>query len=148
MSKGGKRTDAKPDKYRPKLDATARSKIIGALQVGADVKMAAAVVGCSARAIYGLRKRSEKFAQEMDDARAIADERIVKSLFDSARDGNVTAMIFWLKNRRPDQWRDRHDYEIKKTEERRVYVAEFADGSEYGEVEAPAPSDVSTETVN
>lgn len=24
---------------------------------------------------------------------------------------DVTAMIFWLKNRRPDQWRDKHDYD-------------------------------------
>ena len=27
--------------------------------------------------------------------------------------GDVTAMIFWLKNRRPDIWRDRHDIEQK-----------------------------------
>jgi len=26
--------------------------------------------------------------------------------------GNVTAQIFWLKNRRPDQWRDRHDVTV------------------------------------
>jgi len=30
-------------------------------------------------------------------------------LFKSAISGNVTAQIFWLKNRAPDRWRDRYE---------------------------------------
>ena len=30
---------------------------------------------------------------------------------------DVTAQIFWLKNRRPDKWRDRKDFEVSGSEE-------------------------------
>jgi len=35
-----------------------------------------------------------------------SDERVVDSLYKNALAGNVTAQIFWLKNRRPSEWRD------------------------------------------
>ena len=31
---------------------------------------------------------------------------MVESLYHQALSGNVTACIFWLKNRRPSEWRD------------------------------------------
>ncbi len=37
---------------------------------------------------------------------------ITNSLFTSAKGGNVTAQIFYLKNRQPDKWRDRRDHEV------------------------------------
>ena len=33
-------------------------------------------------------------------------QRVENSLYQNAIAGNVTAEIFWLKNRRPDRWRD------------------------------------------
>ena len=33
----------------------------------------------------------------------------------SALDGNTTAQIFWLKNRRPDKWRDKQKDEADTT---------------------------------
>jgi hypothetical protein len=38
--------------------------------------------------------------------RDASDERVVDSLYRQALSGNVTACIFWLKNRRPSEWRD------------------------------------------
>ena len=35
-----------------------------------------------------------------------ADERVVDSLYQQALNGNVGAICFWLKNRRPSEWRD------------------------------------------
>jgi hypothetical protein len=40
--------------------------------------------------------------------REASDERVVESLYQQALAGNVTAQIFWLKNRRPSEWRDVH----------------------------------------
>lgn len=95
-----------------KLNAEKRQQILGALRAGADVGIAASIVNCSRQAIYALRKRDPKFADAMDEARAFADEKVVRALFKAAsQEGNVTAMIFWLKNRRPDQWRDRQQVE-------------------------------------
>jgi len=36
---------------------------------------------------------------------------ITNALFQSAKGGNVTSQIFYLKNRQPDLWRDRRELE-------------------------------------
>jgi hypothetical protein len=42
--------------------------------------------------------------------KAVADERVVNALFEKALRGDTTAMIFWLKNRLPNDWRDRREF--------------------------------------
>ena len=100
-----------------KLTAETKEQVIGALRIGADVATAAAAVGVSRQAIYKLRDRDAKYAERMDEARAFADEKVIRSLFKAAtEDRNVTATIFWLKNRRSDEWRDRHRMELTDPE--------------------------------
>jgi len=41
-----------------------------------------------------------------------ANSRVKMSLYDRAVNGSDTASIFWLKNREPDEWRDRRETEI------------------------------------
>ncbi len=38
--------------------------------------------------------------------RDASDERVIESLYQQALAGNVGAICFWLKNRRPSEWRD------------------------------------------
>lgn len=45
--------------------------------------------------------------------RQASDERVVESLYRNAIGGNVTAQIFWLKNRRPSEWRDVQNIEAQ-----------------------------------
>jgi hypothetical protein len=46
-------------------------------------------------------------------AKDTIDQRVERSLFKRAvEDGDTTAHIFWLKNRRPLEWRDRKETEI------------------------------------
>ena len=37
---------------------------------------------------------------------------VTNALMESAKTGNVTAQIFYLKNRAPDEWKDRKDVQI------------------------------------
>ena len=37
----------------------------------------------------------------------LIDFQVENALLSSALEGNTTAQIFWLKNRRPDKWRDK-----------------------------------------
>lgn len=37
---------------------------------------------------------------------------ITNALFASAKGGNITAQIFYLKNRQPDEWSDRRYHEV------------------------------------
>jgi transcriptional regulator with XRE-family HTH domain len=48
----------------------------------------------------------DNLAASLNDGRDLSDARVEDSLFSSAMAGNVTAQIFWLKNRRPAKWRD------------------------------------------
>ncbi len=44
----------------------------------------------------------------------VIDFQVENALLESALDGNTTAQIFWLKNRRPDKWRDKQNVELSK----------------------------------
>ena len=41
----------------------------------------------------------------------VVDYQVENALLSSALDGNTTAQIFWLKNRRSDKWRDKQKEE-------------------------------------
>ncbi len=79
-------------------------------------------------------KKDDKFFKSIKKGKLKADEKVVKSLYKRACGYAITkqaldsngrvhdleveipadtiAQIFWLKNRKPDQWRDRHNYEV------------------------------------
>ena len=74
--------------------------------------------------------------KELSDAlkigRDVADRVIENALYKAATEGNITAQIFWLKNRKPQQWRDGKALEIagqmettQKTPDRLVFVGTF-----------------------
>ena len=57
-----------------------------------------------------LRRKEQEFSDFSDaikrgQAKGIA--RVSNALYEKAMSGNVTAMIFYLKNRAPSQWKDR-----------------------------------------
>ena len=55
------------------------------------------------------RKKNEESEEAIKKGEALGVEKISNALMTSARDGNVTAQIFYLKNRAPDQWADRQE---------------------------------------
>ncbi len=65
----------------------------------------------SAKSLARWRARCPDFAVAVQRGRDEADATVIQALFDQAKAGNVTAMIFWLKNRQPTKWRDKHDLE-------------------------------------
>lgn len=53
------------------------------------------------------KKRSSDLSEAIKRGEARGLARVSNSLFKSANEGNVTAQIFYLKNRDADSWRDR-----------------------------------------
>jgi len=50
--------------------------------------------------------------EAIDRGRVQGLTEIANSLFESALNGNTTAQIFYLKNRSPDDWRDRFENRV------------------------------------
>lgn len=94
-------------------------------------------LGVSVRTLYRWKGQHKAFCQALKTAKAEADERVERSLFARANGyehdevdirvigqeivqtpirkfypPDTTACIFWLKNRRPDLWRDKVEQEL------------------------------------
>jgi len=59
------------------------------------------------------KKAYPNFSKSLKTGKLLADSMVSKSLYRQALAGNVTACIFWLKNRQPALWRDKHDIDVK-----------------------------------
>lgn len=68
----------------------------------------------SCKTLYNWRQKNEKLDNVLKFNKDIADAQIEESLFQKAKNGDTTAMIFWLKNRRPKYFRERHLSEQEK----------------------------------
>ena len=53
--------------------------------------------------------------QALKKGKAVVDFAVENALLKNALAGDTTAQIFWLKNRKRDKWRDRHDNAIDLT---------------------------------
>ena len=62
--------------------------------------------------LWEWRKKSPKIANALKIGKDEADIQVENALYKAALKGNTTAMIFWLKNRRSKEWRDKIQQEI------------------------------------
>ena len=82
-------------------------------------KEMAAVLGVTEVTLNNWKKNKPDFFKSLRDWKASADANVEKSLYERAlgwedKEGkqyppDTTSMIFWLKNRQPDKWRDKTD---------------------------------------
>ena len=61
------------------------------------------------RAERWLRRNAPDFADTLKKTKEVVDRQVENALFKKACEGDTTAMIFWLKNRRPNDWRDKRE---------------------------------------
>ena len=100
---------------------------------GATDEELAARLGIGVRTLYRYRTQFPLFRAALAESKKIADMRVIRSLYERAtgyeaykdvleKDGavqrlyytvpaDVTACIFWLKNRCPSEWRDKQELE-------------------------------------
>lgn len=130
MSTVGRPSEYDPA-FLPKVEALAKE--------GATDREIAEFLGVSERTVYRWQHEHPLFRQTLKLGKEAADERVIKSLyrravgysFDAvkivadAKTGastvvpyeehvppDTTAAIFWLKNRRADEWRDKSSTEL------------------------------------
>ncbi|MDG1857790.1 MAG: hypothetical protein P8I94_01725 [Emcibacteraceae bacterium] len=104
------------------------------------------------RTIYNWKNEFPAFAETLRDAKMVLDSKVVRSLFEratgysqvdykfAAHGGKITdvkeyqkhyppetaAMVFWLKNRQPNMWRDKQHMELSTS----VTVERLSEGRE------------------
>lgn len=56
--------------------------------------------------LYRWQREEPVIKTALRSGKDVVDYKVEGSLLKAALSGNVTAQIFWLKNRRPEKWRD------------------------------------------
>lgn len=74
--------------------------------------------------LYQYKKDYPEFAKALKKGKAVVDYEVENALLQQALQGNTTAQIFWLKNRRPKKWRDKTSQEISGPDGRPVQIEE------------------------
>lgn len=128
-SKGGR-----PSSYKPEFAPQAQKLA----ELGATDQEMADFFEVEVRTVYRWKHEHDEFCQSLKTGKEVADERVERSLYQRAIGyeqeevkifmpanapapvyapfrakvpPDVTAAIFWLKNRRKEDWRDKHEHE-------------------------------------
>ena len=77
-------------------------------------------MGISRSAFVNWRSKSRDIENAIKRGEDSAVDKVENALFSAACSGNITAQIFFLKNKRPDAWKDKRENEISGNGEMRL----------------------------
>lgn len=72
-------------------------------------------MGVSYSTLKDWKNKYSAISAALKKGKEVVDYQVENALLSSALEGNTTAQIFWLKNRRPGKWRDKQKEETDKT---------------------------------
>lgn len=81
--------------------------ILGWSRDGLSYEQIAQNMGISLNSLKLWRKKYPALDAILRQGKEVSDYAVENALYKKAINGDVTAQIFWLKNRRPERWRDR-----------------------------------------
>ena len=64
-------------------------------------------MGIVTSTFYEWKKKYPKFSEVLKKNKEVVDLEVENALLKSALSGNITAQIFWLKNRKAKEWREK-----------------------------------------
>lgn len=131
MSKEEPKKRGQPSKFEKVKDI-----VIRLAKYGLTDKQMAEIIGVTEQTVNNWKKANPSFFESLKSEKEIADAKVERSLFERATGyshaedkifndngqplvvptikhypPDTTAAIFWLKNRKPAEWRDRQDIE-------------------------------------
>ena len=101
-------------KYKKWLEPEGLVLIQGWTRDGLSDEQVARNMGVSRTSYWDWKKKYPDILNASKKGKEVVDYAVENALLREATSGNVTAMIFWLKNRRPDKWRDKPDYDASE----------------------------------
>lgn len=72
-------------------------------------------IGINTSTLYDWKNKYSEISNALKKGKEVVDFQVENALLKSAMSGNVTAQIFWLKNRKPDKWKDKREEEPPET---------------------------------
>lgn len=88
------------------------TKLRGWARRGLTNEEIAANMGISAATLYNWKNNNLEFLEVLKADKDYCDDQVENALYKAAMEGNVTAQIFYLKNRRRNDWRDKQELEV------------------------------------
>lgn len=76
----------------------------------------AVLFGVSEQSINNWKKEHKEFSLALERGKAKVDAKIAQALYKKAKAGDMRAIIFWLKNRQPQHWREKQEHQIAAPE--------------------------------
>jgi hypothetical protein len=123
----------RPSKFTPAMERQAKLLC----ELGATDQNLAEFFEVNVDSIYEWKKKYPEFSDAIKQGKDIHDDQIEESMAKAAKghegpDGkyyppNPALAIFWMKNRRPEKWRDKQ--EIEHSGEVKTAVLELASGT-------------------
>ena len=69
-------------------------------------------IGINVATLYKWKKQYSEICNALKKTKEIVDREVENALYKKALSGDTTALIFWLKNRRPNDWRDKRETQL------------------------------------
>lgn len=74
-------------------------------------------LGISRTTFYKFKDEHDELSERLKKGKEVIDYQVENALLKSALEGNVTAQIYWLNNRKPKQWRNKRENAENNNEE-------------------------------
>ena len=76
---------------------------------GLTMEQIAQNMGITKMTLYNWMHKYPELSDQLKISRDEADKNVENALYNAAMSGNVTAQIFWLKNRKKDEWGEKKE---------------------------------------
>lgn len=94
-------------KYEDWLTGDGLTLLEGWARDGLTDEQIASNCGISPSTLYRWKDDHQEIREALKRGKEVVDYQVENALLNKALGGDTTAQIFWLKNRRPDKWRDK-----------------------------------------
>lgn len=99
-------------KYQRWLEPEGLTLLTGWARDGLIDEQIAHNMGINKATLYDWKKKYPDISDALKAGKEVVDIQVENALLKNALSGNITAQIFWLKNRRPDKWREKREVEV------------------------------------
>lgn len=94
-------------KYQKWLEPEGLLLLEGWARDGLTDEQIAQKMGISRKTLIDWKNKYSDICNTLKKGKEVADYAVENALYNAALSGNVTAMIYWLNNRRADKWRNK-----------------------------------------